>query len=532
MIDASNLARHFPVHAIVGPGLQVLQLGSALKRLAGELPLPVCFTSLFEVERPAMAAVDLNQLRSLGPRLCLLRFKPNGMRIRAEFVASPHGHAVMLGSVGVSATAELTDLRLTLNDFTAHDPTVDFLMAVTTHRASLDDLRQLTIVLEARSEELEQGNQKLAEATAEARRASEMKSRFLSNMSHEIRTPLNAIAGFSKLLLEKAYPEDREEFLTAIHTSAELLVSLVGQVLDLAKIEAGHLEVTISPFDPHQLIEQIMGPTKERARERGLNCSWRTEIPDRIWLMGDVLRIQQVALNLLGNSVKFTDRGEIELLAKWHDDYLHFEVRDTGPGIHPHELEELFKPFVQGGDSDRHKEGTGLGLAISRNLVELLGGSLTAISDGKSGSVFRFAVPAPRIEPLVKNPEIIPYPPPFSSSVLIVDDNEINLLLAMKLLEREGYTVQVARNGEQALAIIEQRVPDTVLMDIQMPGLDGLETTRLLRSRGIQVPVIALTANAMQGDRECCLAAGMDGYLSKPFDVKSLQSLMRDLHDR
>ena len=140
MIDASSLARHFPVHAIVGPGLQVLQLGSALKRLAGELPLPVCFASLFEVERPAMAAVDLDQLRSLGPRLCLLRFKPNGMRIRAEFVASSHGHAVMLGSVGVSATAELTDLRLTLNDFTAHDPTVDFLMAVTTHRASLDDL--------------------------------------------------------------------------------------------------------------------------------------------------------------------------------------------------------------------------------------------------------------------------------------------------------------------------------------------------------------------------------------------------------
>jgi len=528
MIDASSLARHFPVHAIVGPGLQVLQLGSTLKRLTGELPLPVCFASLFEVERPAMAAVDLDQLRSLGSRLCLLRFKPTGMRIRAEFVASSHGCAVMLGSAGVSANDELTNLGLTLNDFTAHDPTADFLMAVTTHRATLDDLRQLADVLKGRSEELERGNQKLAAATVEARRASEMKSRFLSRLSHELRTPLHAIAGFSKLLMEKAYPGDREEFLNAIHTSAELLVSLVGQVLDLAKIEADCLEVAISPFDPHQLIDQIMGPTKERARARGLDCSWRTEIPDGIWLLGDALRIQQVALNLLGNSVKFTDRGEIELVVKWHDDSLHFEVRDTGPGVDEHQLEELFKPFVQGGDPKSHQQGTGLGLAISRDLVELMRGSLTATSNGKSGSIFRFAVPSPRVAPPAKDQGItLPLATP--RSVMIVDDNDINLMLAMKLLEREGYTVQLARDGEQALAMIELSEPDVILMDIQMPGLDGLETTRALRRRGSKVAVIALTANAMQEDRECCIAAGMNGYLSKPFDVKALHAVMCEL---
>jgi CheY-like chemotaxis protein len=246
-------------------------------------------------------------------------------------------------------------------------------------------------------------------------------------------------------------------------------------------------------------------------------------------LLGDALRIQQVALNLLGNSVKFTDRGEIELVVKWHDDSLHFEVRDTGPGVDEHQLEELFKPFVQGGDPKSHQQGTGLGLAISRDLVELMRGSLTATSNGKSGSVFRFAVPSPRVAPPAKDQGItLPLATP--RSVMIVDDNDINLMLAMKLLEREGYTVRLARDGEQALAMIEHSEPDVILMDIQMPGLDGLETTRALRRRGSKVAVIALTANAMQEDRECCIAAGMNGYLSKPFDVKALHAVMCELN--
>jgi len=523
MIDAENLARHFPVHAVIGPGLELRQLGSALRRLAGTVAAGASFDELFEVERPVLAALDLDSLRALGPRLCLLRFKPNGMRIRAEFVAASDGGVVMLGSVGIACTAELADLGLTLNDFTAHDPTADFLMAVTTHRATLDELRRLTVLLKRQKEDLQRGNEMLAEATAEARRASEFKSRFLSQMSHELRTPLHAIAGFSKLLLDKINPDERKEFLDAIHESAELLVSLVGQVLDLAKIEAGRLELTPAAFDPRTLIARLMGPQQERARAKGLACDWRLEVPDGAWLQGDALRIGQIVMNLVGNAVKFTESGGIELSASWQDGVLRVEVSDTGPGIAESDLPGLFEPFFQAGPLDERAEGTGLGLAISRELAELMGGTLTAASDGRSGSVFRLELPAPLA---AAPPGELPHAPPAPAprAVLIVDDNELNRLLGQKLLERDGHTVEVASDGREALAAIARRAPDVVLMDLEMPGLDGLETTRELRRRGSAVPVIALTANAIQGDRERCLAAGMDDYLPKPLDLAALRA--------
>lgn len=528
MIDADGLARHFPVHAVIGPGMELRQLGSALRRLAGEAAPPVFFGELFEIERPGIAAPDLEGLRALGSRLCLLRFKPNGMRIRGEFLAASGGTVVLLGSVGVADAGELAKRGLTLNDFTAHDPTADFLMAGATHRATLDDLKRLAELLKQQKEDLQRSNEQLARATAEARHASEVKSRFMSRMSHELRTPLHAIAGFSKLLLDRAYPGDREEFLGAIHESAELLVSLLGPVLDLAKIESGRLEFTPAPFEPRQLVARIMGPQQERARDRGLACRWRVDAPEGVWLSGDPLRIQQVAINLVANAVKFTERGEVELLAEWRDGWFRFEVRDTGPGIPAHELERLFQPFVQAGDPRSHQEGTGLGLAISRELAELMGGSLTADSDGKSGSVFRFEVPAAAVAPPLRDASA-ELPAPAPRVVMIVDDNDLNLLLGQKLLEREGHSVLLAGDGEQALAMVGHRVPDVILMDVQMPGLDGLETTRELRRRGIGVPIIALTANAVQGDRECCLAAGMDGYLPKPLDLAALHAQLREL---
>lgn len=528
MIDAESLARHFPVHAVVGPGLEVLQLGSALRRLAGQAGAAGSFGELFEIERPVLAELDLDALRSLGPRLCLLRFKPNGMRIRAEFVAAADGGVVMLGSAGIASTAELADRGLTLNDFTAHDPTADFLMAVTTHRATLDDLKRLTVVLKSQKEDLERGNEMLAEATAEARRASEVKSRFLSQMSHELRTPLHAIAGFSRLLLDQADPGEREEFLDAIHESAELLVSLVGQVLDLAKIEAGRLEITPAAFDPRAMIARVIGTQQERARAKGLACEWRVELPGDTWLAGDALRIGQVVMNLVGNAVKFTERGGIGLAATWRDGVFRVEVSDTGPGIPEAELAGLFQPFVQAGLAHARAEGTGLGLAISRELAELMGGSLTATSDGKSGSRFLLELPAPLAAPPPReSAEASPAPVP--RRVLIVDDNDLNRLLGQKLLEREGHVVEVACEGGEALAMIARRAPDIVLMDLQMPGLDGLETTRELRRRGCAVPVIALTANAVQGDRERCLAAGMDGYLPKPLDLAALRAAFQAL---
>jgi signal transduction histidine kinase/CheY-like chemotaxis protein len=527
MIDACQLTRHFPVHAIVAPGMEVRQLGATLRRLAG-VALPVPFDDLFVLERPYFEAVVNESLRSLGSRLCLLRFKPNGMRIRGEFVIGSDGEVVMLGSAAVVSSEELQRFGLTLNDFAVHDPTADFLMAVATHRASLEDIKRLSADLERQKADLEHSNKLLALATAEASRASEMKSRFLSHMSHELRTPLHAIAGLSRLLLDQTTTGEREEFLRSIHVSAELLVSLVGQVLDLAKIEAGRQEVKCRPFDPRRMIDEIMRPQLEQARKQGLSFLWQLDFPEGIWLGGDSLRIRQVLLNLVGNALKFTERGSVELTAEWRDGLLRFEVSDTGPGLPEKGVERLFQPFERAGFEGTDKAGVGLGLAIARELAEAMGGSISASGNETGGSVFCFELPASRVAaPRRDEGEEIALPSP--RLVLIVDDNEINLLLGRKLLERDGHQVLVAGDGEQAITLIESDHPDVVLMDVRMPGRDGLETTRELRRRGIRVPVIALTANAVEGDRETCLAAGMQDYLPKPLDLARLREAFRAL---
>lgn len=529
MIDASSLARHFPVHAIIGPGMELLQIGSVLRRLAGtRFAASCCFDEIFEIERPKLQAIDLDLLRSLGPKLCLLRFKPNGMRIRSEFVAASDGSVVMLGGAGVTSTGELGRLGLALNDFTAHDPTVDFLMAVTTHRATLDELKELTGVLESQKEKLEQSNRMLASATAEARLASEMKSRFLSKISHELRNPLHAIAGFCKLLLDKDGDGRREEYLDAIEGSAELLVSIVGKILDLAKIEAGRLDIRKTAFDPRALFGRIMKLYEGQARVKDLDFIYRIHMDDNIWLDGDPSRIGQIVMNLAGNAVKFTERGGIEFVVTWTDGLLRVDVKDTGPGIAGGDLTRIFQPFVQVGQPLKREEGTGLGLAISLELAALMGGTLTVSSDGRSGSLFRLELPA-RLA-ASPDPESAPVPVlPAPRRVLVVDDSEVNRLVGQKLLERDGHSVKVASNGEEALAMIALDEPDVVLMDIQMPGLDGLDTLREIRRQGFSVPVIALTANAACDDREHSIAAGMHGYLTKPLDLETLRSTLRAL---
>jgi CheY-like chemotaxis protein len=275
------------------------------------------------------------------------------------------------------------------------------------------------------------------------------------------------------------------------------------------------------------LIARVTGPQEERARLKGLACEWRVELPDDVWLKGDALRIGQVLMNLLGNAVKFTEHGRIELLATWREGWLRVDVSDTGPEIPDAESAAIFQPFVQAGPEGARSQGTGLGLAISRELAELMGGTLAVSSNGESGSLFRLELPAPlATPPLRETGSGAPMPAP--RRVLIVDDNDINRLLGRKLLERDGHSVEVACDGQEALAMIERQTPDVVLMDILMAGLDGLETTRELRRRGFTVPVIALTANVVQGDRERCIAAGMDGYLSKPLDIDALREAFRE----
>jgi len=523
VIDAAALRRHFPVHALLGPDLEVRQLGPTLERLLGA-DARRSFDALFALERPTLDEVSIDRLRALGPALCVVRFKPTALPLRCEFVPTEDGSVLLLGSPSVHSVDALAGLQLGFADFPAHDPTADFLMVLGTHRATLDDLRELTEKQRRQRRALEETNARLEAANEEARRASAVKSRFLAHMSHELRTPLHAISGLAHLLREDPNAPRSAEYIDGIHSSAQLLVSLIGQVLDLAKIESGRMELQRAPFSLAESLGAVFQPQQARAQFKELTFDWRIDAPADTWLLGDALRLQQICLNLVGNSVKFTERGGISVRVALAAGRLRIDVQDTGPGLTEEELARLFQPYAQA--SRVHDTGgTGLGLSLSRELAQLMGGTVSAACRVGEGCVFTVELPVevtprPVVSPVAGSPVQRPL------RVLLVDDNAINRLLGERLLVREGHSVRVSTDGVDALALLEAGRFDVILMDVQMPTLDGLEVTRRLRARGDRTPVIALTANAVLGVREACLEAGMNDYVAKPIELVTLRAAL------
>ena len=381
----------------------------------------------------------------------------------------------------------------------------------------------------------------IAKDAAEA--ASRAKSEFLANMSHELRTPLNAIVGFSELLsrgaddLRKA---DREEWLRIIRSSGQHLVVLIKDVLDLSKIECGGLETEILPCAPATIMEETVSILRPRAVEKGitLNMRFDGEIPSMI--QSDPTRLRQLLMNLAGNGIKFTDRGHVTIAVRMCDSTpepkLCIDVSDTGIGIPQAQLERIFDPFVQADSSTTRKYGgTGLGLAISKRIAAALGGDLTAESEVGQGSTFRCAIATGSLEgvQMITGPtaEALTAPrarvprgasPSLTHRILVVDDGSSNRKLVSLVLRRAGAEVETAEDGQSALEIASIGSFDLILMDMQMPGMDGYTATTRLRERGVDCPIIALTAHAMKGDRERCLAAGCSGYLPKPVELDVL----------
>jgi PAS domain S-box-containing protein len=377
-----------------------------------------------------------------------------------------------------------------------------------------------------------------AKAAAEA--ANEAKGQFLANMSHELRTPMNAILGMIDVALPRATDPTVQDCLQTAKGSADLLLTLLNDLLDSAKIESGKLELESAPFSLRRMLDQITRVLAVRASEKGLcfYCRMPDETPDAV--VGDRMRVQQVLLNLAGNAIKFTERGDVEIhlhtLSQDGEACLQFAVRDTGIGIPASSQERLFQPFTQADASTtRRFGGTGLGLSICKSLVELMGGRIWVESAVGKGSTFYFTVRLPLAKELPADfdaPVAVPTAACVQLRVLLVEDNPANQKLATYILQDRGHLVEIAGDGQEAICLTEQNHYDVILMDVQMPGMNGLEATAAIRNRedgGKRVPIIAMTAHAMRGDRDRCLAAGMDGYLSKPVNALEMIGLVESL---
>lgn len=412
--------------------------------------------------------------------------------------------------------------------------------AINDMRASLREQVETRQAMERQTQQLE-----VEKEAAEL--ASAAKGEFLANVSHEIRTPMNAIVGMADLTLHSGLPEPQRGYIQRVRSSADLLMGILNDILDFSKIEAGKLDIDTVDFDLDDVVRSVSEIVGVRAREQSLILSSEVapDVPPR--LRGDPLRLQQVLLNLMGNAVKFTARGRVALRVDTVASVgeagqglrLRFMVQDTGLGMTADQMSRLFQPFTQADAStSRRFGGTGLGLAISRQLVERMGGRIDVASEPGHGSTFWVELPfgvvaeAPTSMPmptatvtrLMSLPGAADHPELAGLRVLLVEDNEVNQELAVALLERVGIQVTLAGDGHQALACLKEGEFDCVLMDCQMPEMDGYTATRLMRQQPqwSRLPVIAMTANAMSGEREKVLEAGMNDHVPKPVPVGEL----------
>jgi signal transduction histidine kinase/ActR/RegA family two-component response regulator len=542
MLTEAQLGEYFPFYVRFNGELRILSAGRSLRKILPALRVGDALASHFELERPPRTSFNYGEIVTQSHVLFLLREKGGLFRLRGQMAPDPGtGTIAYLCSPLLLGTAGLRSLGLTLRDFPLHDSMPEFVQVVQSQRLAMEDLNRLTSKLQAQRQELRDANARLEETVRElvaererAEAASEAKSEFIAMVSHEVRTPLNGILGMSQLLRVDGLTDSQAEKVDAITSSGEHLLTIINDILDFAKIEAGKLELELLPFRVGSVLRQVTDLLRPMAIVRGTLITALSTGVEGLHV-GDAGRVRQVVLNLLHNAVKFTENGQVAVRAETDAaGRVVISVSDTGIGIPQEKLSSIFEDFTQGDASTtRRYGGTGLGLAIVKRLVGMMNGEIEVVSDAGRGTAFTVTLPLPAAGDAVErgtrewNRQVAQFP---GLRVLVVEDNRVNQLVAKGLLERMGCRVDVAGNGLEAVAMTELFKYGVVLMDCRMPELDGFSATRVIRAReagtGERVPIVALTAGVGEEIEGKCAAAGMDGYLSKPIGQAMLESAL------
>ena len=541
MLDRGQFSKLFPFHFILDVDMRILDMGSVLARICPKVVPGDDINDHFLMFRLGSEPVkSLSRDFILRQQSTLFVFKSTStdlmLRCQVLILRDPERY-LFLGSPWVRNPTELKALHLVLHDFALHDSTVDLLQLVQLTSTSLHDAKQLSEKLEQR---VADRTAELVLANSELSRVMRSKDDFLSAMSHELRTPLNAILGLSESLAEGVYGDMNVKQVKSINTIAESghhLLALINDLLDIAKIGAGKMELELTNTHVEDVCQASLRLVLELAQKKNLKLALSMDNKS-VMLTADERRLKQILVNLLSNAIKFTPEGGSVTLATTCDvesESLMFSVRDTGIGIAAEDLSRLFSPFTQlDSKLSRQYAGTGLGLTLVLRLVEMHGGSVTVESEIGKGSCFTIRIPCKGLDTLIPhNPsgtttlsEItsIQELPSNTPLILVADDNEINLMTVTDYLRANKLRVIQARDGLEAVKMVREHAPSLVLMDIQMPLMDGLDAIAHLRAddKHTAMPIIALTSRAMVGDRERCMAVGANDYLSKPVNMKQL----------